>query len=151
MKKIQEVWAAITAKKAEVALSAKKLQLSALDDVKEAMQTLKRDVAEFDSIRGKFGAANTAIRNAESAVTDLRDEIDMLQTELESSQNKAFNVLEEFENLANDLGVSASDNKDWADLNFFVDEDFDDVIMDADRYYDELNAVVKALENIDLK
>jgi len=151
MKKIQEVWAAITAKKAEVALSAKKLQLSALDDVKAAMQILERDVAEMDSIKGKFGAANSAIRNAENAVMEIRDEIDMLQTELERSQGNAENALEEFQSLANELGVEASDNKAWADLEFFLTNDFDDAFMDADTYYNELNAVVKALENIDLK
>jgi len=151
MKKIQEVWAAITAKKAEVALSAKKLQLSALDDVKAAMEILERDVAEMDSIKGKFGAANSAIRNAENAVMEIRDEIDMLQTELERSQGNAENALEEFQSLANELGVEASDNKAWADLEFFLTNDFDDAFMDADTYYNELNAVVKALENIDLK
>jgi len=151
MKKIQEVWAAITAKKAEVALSAKKLQLSALDDVKAEMQILERDVAEMDSIKGKFGAANSAIRNAENAVMEIRDEIDMLQTELERSQGNAENALEEFQSLANELGVEASDNKAWADLEFFLTNDFDDAFMDADTYYNELNAVVKALENIDLK
>ena len=151
MKSIQKVWAEITAKKAEVALSKEKLKLSALDDVKEAMQTLERDVAELDSIRGRFGAANTAIRNAESAVTDLLDEIDMLQTELERSQSNAEDALTEFESLANELGVEASDNKAWADLEFFLTNDFDDAFMDADTYYNELNAVVKALENIDLK
>ena len=151
MKKIQEVWAAITAKKAEVALSAKKLQLSALDDVKAAMQILERDVAEMDSIKGKFGAANAAIRNAENAVMEIRDEIDMLQTELERSQSNAEDALTEFESLANELGVAASDNKAWADLELFLTNDFDDAFMDADTYYNELNAVVKALENIDLK
>ena len=151
MKKIQEVWAAITAKKAEVALSAKKLQLSALDDVKAAMQILERDVAEMDSIKGKFGAANAAIRNAENAVMEIRDEIDMLQTELERSQSNAEDALTEFETLANELGVEASDNKAWADLELFLTNDFDDAFMDADSYYNELNAVVKALENIDLK
>lgn len=151
MKKIQEVWAAITAKKAEVALSAKKLQLSALDDVKAAMEILERDVAEMDSIKGKFGAANSAIRNAENAVMEIRDEIDMLQTELERSQSNAEDALTEFESLANELGVEASDNKAWADLELFLTNDFDDAFMDADTYYNELNAVVKALENIDLK
>ena len=151
MKKIQEVWAAITAKKAEVALSAKKLQLSALDDVKAAMQILERDVAEMDSIKGKFGAANAAIRNAENAVMEIRDEIDMLQTELERSQSNAEDALTEFESLANELGVAASDNKAWADLELFLTNDFDDAFMDADTYYNELNAVVKALEKIDLK
>ena len=151
MKSIQKVWAEITAKKAEVALSKEKLKLSALDDVKEAMQILERDVAELDSIRGRFSTANTAIRNAENAVTDLLDEIDMLQSELESSQSKAISALQEFEGLANELGVAASDNKDWADLDFFLNEDFDDSFMDADRYYNELNDVVKSLQNIDLK
>ncbi len=151
MKKIQKVWAEITAKKAEVALSKKKLQLSALDDVKAAMEILERDVAEMDSIKGKFGAANSAIRNAENAVVEIIDEIDMLQTELERSQANAQNALEEFQSLANELGVDASDNKAWADLDFFLNEDFDDALMDADTYYNELNAAVKALENIDLK
>ena len=79
------------------------------------------------------------------------DEIDMLQSELESSQSKAISALQEFEGLANELGVAASDNKDWADLDFFLNEDFDDSFMDADRYYNELNDVVKSLQNIDLK
>ena len=151
MKQIQKVWAEITAKKAEVALSAKKLQLSALDDVKAAMEILERDVAEFDSIRGRFAAANSAIKNAENAVMEIRDDIDMLQTELERSQGNAENALEEFQSLANELGVEASDNKAWSDLEFFLRNDFDDALMDSDNYYNELNAVVKALENIDLK
>lgn len=151
MKKIQKVWAEITAKKAEVALSAKKLQLSALDDVKAALEILERDVAAMDNIKGNIVATNTIIRNAENAVTDLRDEIDLLQTELERSQGNAENALEEFQSLANELGVDASDNKAWADLEFFLRNDFDDAFMDADSYYNELNAVVKALENIDLK
>ena len=151
MKQIQKVWAEITAKKAEVALSAKKLQLSALDDVKAALEILERDVAEMDSIKGRFAAANSAIKNAENAVMEIRDDIDMLQTELERSQGNAENALEEFQSLANELGVEASDNKAWADLEFFLREDFDDTFMDADTYYNELNAVVKALENIDLK
>lgn len=151
MKQIQKVWAEITAKKAEVALSAKKLQLSALDDVKAALEILERDVAEMDSIKGRFAAANSAIRNAENAVMEIRDDIDMLQTELERSQGNAENALEEFQSLANELGVEASDNKAWADLEFFLRNDFDDAFMDADSYYNELNAVVKALENIDLK
>jgi chromosome segregation ATPase len=151
MKQIQKVWAEITAKKAEVALSAKKLQLSALDDVKAALEILERDVAEMDSIKGRFAAANSAIKNAENAVMEIRDDIDMLQTELERSQGNAENALEEFQSLANELGVEASDNKAWADLEFFLRNDFDDAFMDADSYYNELNAVVKALENIDLK
>jgi chromosome segregation ATPase len=151
MKKIQEVWAEITAKKAEVALSAKKLQLSALDDVKAAMQILERDVNAMDSIKGRFGSANSAIRNAENAVMEIRDDIDMLQTELNGSYEKAQDALEEFSELANELGVKASDNKDWADLDFFLRNDFDDTLADAETYYNELNAVVKALENIDLK
>lgn len=151
MKQIQKVWAEITAKKAEVALSAKKLQLSALDDVKAALEILERDVAEMDSIKGRFAAANSAIKNAENAVMEIRDDIDMLQTELERSQGNAENALEEFQSLANELGVEASDNKAWADLEFFLRNDFDDAFMDADNYYNELNAVVKALENIDLK
>ena len=71
--------------------------------------------------------------------------------QLERSQGNAQNALEEFQSLANELGVEASDNKAWADLDFFLNEDFDDALMDADTYYNELNAVVKALENIDLK
>lgn len=151
MKSIQKVWAEITAKKAEVALSKEKLKLSALDDVKEALSLLERDVAEMDSIRGRFASANTAIRNAENAVTDLRDEIDMLQSELDKDKSSAISALQEFESLANELGVAASDNKDWADLDFFLYEDFDDTVRNADEYYNELNAVVKSLENIDLK
>lgn len=151
MKQIQKVWAEITAKKAEVALSAKKLQLSALDDVKAAMEILERDVAEFDRIRGKFEAANSAIRNAENVVMEVRDDMDMLQSELEDSQSKAFDALEEFESLANELGVEASDNKAWSDLDFFLNNDFNDAYLDADRYYTELNDVVRSLENIDLK
>jgi len=151
MKNIQKVWAEITANKAEVALSKEKLQLSALDDVKKAMEILEAGALKSDSLRNKRADMYQAVNKASDEAELFLSDADSLTEELKDDYATAERALDEFQTLANELGVDASDNKDWAELQSFLVNDFSDAMSNAQDYYDDANASLKALLNITFK
>lgn len=145
MKKIQEVWAEITAKKAEVALSKKKLQLSALDDVKEAQDLLEQGIAKADAFDKRMADVMQELERVSNTVFDVLGDAEMEADALRDDYAKAEAALDEFEALADDLGVDPADNANWANLESLISNDTTDAISKLDEYYNELDKIYRAI------
>jgi len=149
MKKVESVWAELSAKKK--ALSSGKLELSALDDIKKAMEIVQAGVLKSDNLRNKRADMYQAVTKASDEAELFLSDADVLTEELKDDYATAERALDEFQTLANELGIDASDNKDWAELEFFLVNDFSDAMSSAQDYYDDANASLKALLNISFK
>jgi DNA repair ATPase RecN len=145
MKQIQKVWAEITAKKAEVALSAKKLQLSALDDVKEAQDLLEQGIAKADAFDNRMAEVMQELERVSNTVFDVLGDAEAEADALRDDYAKAEAALDEFEALADDLGVDPSDNANWANLESLISNDTTDAISKLDEYYNELDKIYRAI------
>ena len=145
MKKIQKVWAEITAKKAEVALSAKKLQLSALDDVKEAQDLLEQGIAKADAFDKRMADVMQELERVSNTVFDVLGDAETEADALRDDYAKAEAALDEFEALADDLGVDPADNANWANLESLISNDTTDAISKLDEYYNELDKIYRAI------
>jgi DNA repair exonuclease SbcCD ATPase subunit len=145
MKSIQKVWAEITAKKAEVALSKKKLQLSALDDVKEAQDLLEQGIAKADAFDNRMADVMQELERVSNAVFDVLGDAETEADALRDDYAKAEAALDEFQSLADDLGVDPADNADWANLESLISNDTTDAISKLDEYYNELDKIYRAI------
>lgn len=145
MKKIQKVWAEITAKKAEVALSKKKLQLSALDDVKEAQDLLEQGIAKADAFDKRMADVMQELERVSNTVFDVLGDAETEADALRDDYAKAEAALDEFEALADDLGVDPADNANWANLESLISNDTTDAISKLDEYYNELDKIYRAI------
>jgi uncharacterized protein YPO0396 len=145
MKKIQKVWAEITAKKAEVALSAKKLQLSALDDVKEAQDLLEQGIAKADAFDNRMAEVMQELERVSNTVFGVLGDAEAEADALRDDYAKAEAALDEFEALADDLGVDPSDNANWANLESLISNDTTDAISKLDEYYNELDQIYRVI------
>lgn len=145
MKQIQKVWAEITAKKAEVALSKKKLQLSALDDVKEAQDLLEQGIAKADAFDNRMADVMQELERVSNTVFDVLGDAEAEADALRDDYAKAEAALDEFEALADDLGVDPSDNANWANLESLISNDTTDAISKLDEYYNELEKIYRAI------
>lgn len=145
MKQIQKVWAEITAKKAEVALSKKKLQLSALDDVKEAQETLELGIAKADAFDKRMADVMQELERVSNTVFDVLGDAEAEADALRDDYAKAEAALDEFEGLADELGVDPSDNANWANLESLISNDASDAISKLDEYYNELDKIYRAI------
>lgn len=145
MKQIQKVWAEITAKKAEVALSKKKLQLSALDDVKEAQDLLEQGIAKADAFDKRMADVMQELERVSNVVFDVLGDAEAEADALRDDYAKAEAALDEFESLADDLGVDPADNANWANLESLISNDTTDAISKLDEYYNELDKIYRAI------
>lgn len=145
MKKIQKVWAEITAKKAEVALSKKKLQLSALDDVKEAQDLLEQGIAKADAFDKRMADVMQELERVSNTVFDVLGDAETEADALRDDYAKAEAALDEFAALAGDLGVDPADNANWANLESLISNDTTDAISKLDEYYNELDKIYRAI------
>ena len=148
MKNIQKVWAEITAKKAEVALSKEKLKLSALDDIKESRQILERDVRDADEIEGTIKMVQMQIDEVGSVANGALSDLEYLIGELRDDYETAERALDEYESLANDLGINANESEDWEDLRVYLTNDFEDAQSKLQDYYGLLDDLTTALRNL---
>lgn len=145
MKQIQKVWAEITAKKAEVALSKKKLQLSALDDVKEAQDLLEQGIAKADAFDKRMADVMQELERVSNTVFDVLGDAEAEADALRDDYAKAEAALDEFEGLADELGVDPADNANWANLESLISNDAPDAISKLDEYYNELDKIYRAI------
>ena len=145
MKQIQKVWAEITAKKAEVALSKKKLQLSALDDVKKSKDNLERDIAMAFDYRSKYDEMLQRLAQVSDEVFSLMSDIEQAEVFLEDTRVESLGYLEEFESLANDLGVDPNDNQDFKDTAMLYTEDSADGVSELQDLYEKLDNIYRVI------
>jgi len=145
MKSIQKVWAEITAKKAEVALSKEKLKLSALDDVKEAQELLELGIKKADAFDNRMADIMQELERVSNAVFDVLGDAETEADALRDDYDKAVAALDEFESLADDLGVDPADNANWANLESLISNDTTDAISKLDEYYNELDKIYRAI------
>jgi len=139
MKKVESVWAALAAKKE--ALSSGKLELSALDDIKGSQDLLEQGVREADDIINRMNEVGSALNTALDLIAEAQSDIEMLGNALSDDFNTAEAALDEFQTLANELGINADDNADWKNLDNFLRNDFSDIQMTLDTYFDDLQQV----------
>jgi len=139
MKKVESVWAALAAKKE--ALSSGKLELSALDDIKGSQDLLEQGVREADDIINRMNEVGSALNTALDLIAEAQSDIEMLGNALSDDFNTAEAALDEFQTLANELGINADDNADWKNLDIFLRNDFSDIQMTLDTYFDDLQQV----------
>ena len=145
MKSIQKVWAEITAKKAEVALSKEKLKLSALDDVKEAQELLELGIKKADEFDNRMADVMQELERVSNAVFDVLGDAEAEADALRDDYAKAEAALDEFEGLADELGVDPADNADWANLESLISNDATDAISKLDEYFNELDKIYQAI------
>lgn len=145
MKSIQKVWAEITAKKAEVALSKEKLKLSALDDVKAAAELLELGIKKADDFDNRMADVMQELERVSNAVFDVLGDAEMEADALKDDYEKAEAALDEFQSLADDLGVDPADNADWANLESLLSNDTNDAIQKLEDYYNELDKIYRAI------
>ena len=146
MKKVESVWAALAAKKE--ALSSGKLELSALDDIRDARQFLEKSVIEADEMDALVRSVKNKIDEAGSEAYGALGELDSLIDVMRSDYAAAERSLDEYQSLANDLGIDAEENEDWRDLQIFLTTDFQDAQSLLQDYYGLLDELTASLRNL---
>lgn len=139
MKKVESVWAELSAKKK--AFSSGKLELSALDDIKSSQDLLEQGVGEADDIINRMKEVGSALNTALDLIAEAQGDIETLGSALSDDFNTAEAALDEFQTLANELGINADDNADWKNLDIFLRNDFSDIQMTLETYFDDLQEV----------
>ena len=146
MKRVESVWAAMAAKKQ--ALSSKKLELSALDDIKESRQLLEKAVGDAEKIAFDIKAIEIQIDEVGSMAYGALSDVDSFIAFFREDYETAERALDEYQRLANDLGINANENQDWEDLRIYLTNDFADAQSKLQDYYALLDDLTSAIRNL---
>jgi len=112
-----------------------------LDDIKSSQDLLEQGVGEADDIINRMKEVGSALNTALDLIAEAQGDIETLGSALSDDFNTAEAALDEFQTLANELGINADDNADWKNLDIFLRNDFSDIQMTLETYFDDLQQV----------
>ncbi len=144
MKRVESIWAELSAKSQEVELSEEqKVELSSIAEIKQVQGKMNN---LNGSSNNSLGRAQKNIEAVARAKEDIRDSIrDMEQDIADASKfmkdGKA--ALSSFKKMAKELGLDATSSKEYKELEITVTNDMVDVLNDSKETLKELKSYAK--------
>ena len=127
MKKVESIWAELSAKAKEVELSEEKVELSVAQDLQKGITKVSAEIKKMQSAISSFNKAEDVFEDAKDALRDaMRDSGDI--------ENAQIDIVNQAETSAKELGVDVSAIKGYKELV--------DAIEDMQVLYKEMNQLV---------
>jgi len=121
MKQIQKVWAELSARKTK--LSSKKVNLKVTDDLEDQIFLMERAIEEANAVEEKVAAfeqqLDSVMKSAREIVGSAKDVIKLI----ESTQSDSYQNLDEFDRLANELGIQGLENDSYRNLLTLIEDE----------------------------
>jgi hypothetical protein len=125
MKKVESIWAELSAKQVE--LSEEKVELSVAQDLQKGITKVSAEIKKMQSAISSFNKAEDVFEDAKDALRDaMRDSGDI--------ENAQIDIVNQAETSAKELGVDVSAIKGYKELI--------DSIEDMQVLYKEMNQLV---------
>lgn len=139
MKRVQGIWAELSALKQN--LSSKKVNLNAIDDIEDEIFRLQKAIGEaFSAEEEVYGFSmelEAVIEKGRKLTEKMKDIKDLVGEHLNDAQA----VLDEYDRLANELGVRGEENESYRKLRNLADDQGMDVIDRMDMYIDDIKSI----------
>lgn len=121
MKQIQKVWAELSARK--TSFSSKKVNLKVTDDLEDQIFLMERAIEEAYAVEEKVAAfeqqLDSVMKSAREVVGSAKDVIKLI----ESTQSDSYQNLDEFDRLANELGIQGLENDSYRKLLTLIEDE----------------------------
>lgn len=121
MKQIQKVWAELSARK--TSFSSKKVNLKVSDDLEDQIFLMERAIEEAYAVEEKVAAfeqqLDSVMKSAREVVGSAKDVIKLI----ESTQSDSYQNLDEFDRLANELGIQGLENDSYRKLLTLIEDE----------------------------
>ena len=121
MKKVESVWAELSARKTK--LSSKKVNLKVTDDLEDQIFLMERAIEEANAVEEKVAAfeqqLDSVMKSAREIVGSAKDVIKLI----ESTQSDSYQNLDEFDRLANELGIQGLENDSYRNLLTLIEDE----------------------------
>jgi predicted nucleic acid-binding Zn-ribbon protein len=144
MKRIESIWAELSAKSQEVELSEEqKVELSSIAEIKQVQGKMNN---LNGSSNNSLGRAQKNIEAVARAKEDIRDSIRDMEQDIADAykfmkDGKA--ALSSFKKMAKELGLDATSSKEYKELEITVTNDMVDVLNDSKETLKELKSYAK--------
>jgi len=132
MKQVQKVWAELSAKKAE------KVDLSAVDDIESAYSMLERAIREGDSAENEVANFSGRLDKLMVEGRDIMKKLDNISGLIQDNIGDGEAALDQFDRLANELGMSGSENDSYRKLKNLVDDEAAYYVSRMEMYYQDI-------------
>ena len=139
MKRVQGIWAELSARNRN--LSSNKINLNAIDDIEDEIFRLQKAIGEaFSAEEEVYGFSmelEAVIEKGRKLTEKMKDIKDLVGEHLNDAQA----VLDEYDRLANELGVRGEENESYRKLRNLADDQGMDVIDRMDMYIDDIKSI----------
>ena len=131
-RKVEGVWAELSAKKAE------KVDLSAVSDIDDAYSMLERAVREADAAENEVANFSNRLDKLMSEGRDVMKKLDNVSSLIQENINDSEQALDQFDRLANELGMQGRENDSYNQLKNLMDDEAMYYISKMDMYYKDI-------------
>ena len=139
MKKVESVWAELSAKKE--ALSSGKLELNAVDDINDEYFRLEKAIGEAYNAEEDVYGFTMELEAVIEKGRELTEKMNRIKGLVEDHLNDAAAALDQYDRLANELGVRGEENESYRNLRDLADDQAMDVIGRMDMYIDDIKSI----------
>ena len=136
MKQVQKVWAELSARKTN--LSSKKVNLNVTDDLEDQFILTRMAISEAVAVEERLYKFEQELDSLMKSAREIVEAAESAKDLIGDHQRDGYQIMDEFDRLANELGIQGVENESYRKLSDILDGDAQFYIDKMDTYIQDI-------------